>query len=110
MGFERCFTPKMVIWKEREHELHDTQATNDPINVRDLRECELLKYFRIPGMRAYVLLSEYLIQMWDPNQQHFQVSTHIFTIDVRDIYLLTRISGRGSPMVLIGPKGGEMSS
>ena len=60
-------------------------------------------------MRAYVHLLEYFICMWDPDQQHFQVGTHALTIDVEDIYFLTRLSWRGIPMVLTGSRGGEMS-
>ena len=28
--------------------------TNDPMTMRALRECGILKYFRVPGMRTYV--------------------------------------------------------
>ena len=85
MGFGRYLTPKIVIWKEKEYELYDTQAANDPMIVISLRECGLLKYFRVVAMRAYVQLLGYLIQMWDLDQQHFQVGTHILTIDVEEI-------------------------
>ena len=57
----RCLTQKMVIWKEHEHELDDSQATNDPITMRALRECGILKYFRFSGMRAHVFLLDHLI-------------------------------------------------
>ena len=57
----------MVIWKEREHEVLDTQAINDPAGIEALWNCELLKYFQIPGMKAHVWLLEYIINMWDPN-------------------------------------------
>ena len=59
--FGRYLTPKMVIWKEWEHELDDTQGANDPMTVRALRECGILKYVKDPRMRAYVRLLEYLI-------------------------------------------------
>ena len=59
--FNQYLTPKMVIWKEREHDLDDTQVKNDPMIMRALRECRLLKYFRVLGMRPYVWLLEYLI-------------------------------------------------
>ena len=44
----------MVIWKEREHDIDDLQEANNPITMRDLRECGILKYFRVPRMRAYM--------------------------------------------------------
>ena len=54
-------------------------------------------------------LLEHLIRMWDPDQQHFEVGTHILTKDVEDIYLLTGCSHRGRPVVLTGPRGDELS-
>ena len=79
------------------------------MTMRALKECRLLKYFRVPGMRAYVWLIKYMIPMWDPYQQHFQVGTHMFTIDVEDIYFLTGFSHRRNLLVLKGLRGGEMS-
>ena len=98
----------MVIQKEFEHEMDDSKETNDPMTIRALRECGILKYFRVSGMRPHVCLMDHLIRMWNPNQQHFQVGTHILTIDVKDIYLLTILSSRGSPVVVIDPRGGEI--
>ena len=76
----------MVIWKEREHELPDNRAANDPATVKALRNCGLLKYFWIPRMKAHVWLLEYIIDMWDPNQEHFLVGVHILPIEIEDIY------------------------
>ena len=104
----RYWTKKMVIWKEREHKLDDAQAANDPMAIRALREGGLLKYFRVSGMRSHVCLLDHLIWMWDPDQQHFQVGAHILTIDVEEIYFLNGLSGRGRPISLTGPRGGEM--
>ena len=53
----------MVIWKEREHEVPYFQAISDPTTVEALLNCGLLKYFRVPGMKAYVRLLEYIIGM-----------------------------------------------
>ena len=92
----------MVIWKEMEHEVLDAQAVNDPATIEALRNCGLLKYFRIPGMKAHVQLLEYIINMWDPDQENFVVGVHIFPIEIEDIYFLTGLSMRGSPVVLIG--------
>ena len=60
-------------------------------------------------MKAYIHILEYIIDMWDPEQQHFLVGTHILTINIEEIYFLTRISRRGRPVVLSGPQGGEIS-
>ena len=56
----------MVIWKEREHEMIYFQGVCDPATVEALLNCGMLKYFRVPGMKAYICLLEYIIDMWDP--------------------------------------------
>ena len=60
-------------------------------------------------MKAYIHLLEYIIDLWDPKQQHFVVGTHILTIDIEDIYFLTRLSQRGRKVVLSIPWGGEFA-
>ena len=104
----RCLTQKMVIWKEHEHKLDDSQETNDSMIVRELRERGLLNYFRVPRMRSHVHLLGHLIRMWDPDLQHFQLGTHILMIDVKEIYFLIELYRRGSPISLIGLRGGNM--
>ena len=89
--------------------LDEAQVSDDPNIVMDLRECGLLKFFCIPGMRAQFRLLDHLIRMWDPKKNNFQVGTHILIIDVEDIYFLAEISKRGSPMSLFGPHRGEMT-
>ena len=54
-------------------------------------------------------LLEHLIHMWDPDQHHFEVGTHILAIDVEEIYFLTRLSCRWIPVVLIGPRRKKLS-
>ena len=75
----------MVIWKEREHEILDTQAVNDPATIEALQNCGLLKYLWIPGMKEHVRLLEYIIDMWDLDQENFVVGVHILPIEVEDI-------------------------
>ena len=62
------------------------------MTMRALRECGILKYFRVPGVRAHVRFLDHLIQVWDPNRKHLQVRTYILKIDVKDIYFMTRLS------------------
>jgi hypothetical protein len=57
--------------------------------VNSLRQCGLLKFFKVQGMRAQLRLLEYLVHMWDVDQQVFCVGTHILEIDIEDIYFLT---------------------
>jgi hypothetical protein len=95
----------MVLeWREREHEEDNTNAKNHPLTISTLRDCGLLKYFRIPGMRAQVRLLEYLVWMWDPDQQVFNVGAHTLTIDIEEIYFLTGLSRRGSYVSLTGSR------
>ena len=58
----------MVIWKENEHETIDFQDVSDPTTIEALQNCGLLKHFRVPGMKAYIRLLEYIIDMWDSQQ------------------------------------------
>jgi hypothetical protein len=46
----------MLEWREREHEEDDAIARNDPGIVDALRECGILKFFRIQGMKAQLRL------------------------------------------------------
>ena len=98
----RFLETKMVIWKEREHDLDDVQATNSTNTILALRECGILKFFRILDTRDHVRLLDHLIWMWGPEQQHFQVGTHILTLDVEDIYYLIDLLRQGNPMFDLG--------
>ena len=74
-----------------------------------LWECGFLKYFKVPEIKAYVRRLEHIIHMWDLDQQHFVVRTDTLNLDIEDIYFLTRLSHRGRPIVLAGPRGGDSS-
>jgi hypothetical protein len=99
----------MVLeWREREHEDDNATTENHPPTLASLRDCGLLKYFCIPGMRAQVRLLEHLVRMWDLDQQVFNVGAHTLTIDIEDIYFLTGLSKRGSYVSLTGSRRGGM--
>ena len=83
---------KMVIWKERKHDLDDVASARDADCLGALRGCVLLKFFRTPSMISHPCLLEYILQMWNPEKQHFEVGIHVLTIEVEDIYLLTGLS------------------
>jgi hypothetical protein len=59
-------------------------------------------------MRAQVRLLEYLVCMWDPDQQVFHVGVHTFSLDIEDIYFLTGLSWRGYHVSLTGSRGGGL--
>jgi hypothetical protein len=42
----------MLEWREKEHEDEDYFAENEPRMVNSLRQCGMLKFFKIQGMRA----------------------------------------------------------
>jgi hypothetical protein len=99
----------MVLeWREREHEKDNANSKNHPPTITALRYCGLLKYFCISGMRAQVRLLEYLVRMWDPDQQVFNVGAHILAIDIEDIYFLTGLSRCGSYFSLADSRGGRL--
>jgi hypothetical protein len=99
---------RMLEWREREHEDEDYFIGNDPRTVNSLRQCGLLKFFKIQGMRAQLRLLEYLVHMWDVDQQVFHVGAHILTLDIEDIYFLMGLSRRGSRVTLTGSRGGGL--
>ena len=72
----------LLEWREREHEEDDAIVENDPRTVASLRECGVLKIFRIPGMRAQLRLLEYLVHMWDVDQHVFHVGVHTLSLDI----------------------------
>ena len=93
----------MVVWKEREHELDDIREVNDARTVAALRGCGLLKLFNVPSMRSQLRLLEYILRMWNTEQQYFELGAHILTVEVEEIYFLTGLSKRGEPISLTGP-------
>jgi hypothetical protein len=99
----------MVLkWREREHEKDNSIVENHLPTIAALRNCGLLKYFRILGMRAQFRLLEYLVHMWDPDQQVFHVGVHTLSLDIEDIYFLTGLSWRGYHVSLTGSRGGGL--
>ena len=85
------------------------EAIDDPATIEALLNYGLFKYFRVPRMKSYIRLLEYIINMWDPNEEHFVVRTHALTIDIKDIYFSVGLSWRGRPVVLSSARGGEAS-
>jgi hypothetical protein len=57
----RFSSVKILEWREREHEEEDYFFGNDPGTVMALWECGLIKFFKIKGMRAQLILMEYLV-------------------------------------------------
>ena len=100
----------MVIWKEWKHDEDDSLAERNARCIVALRNCGLLKFFRTPSMVSHERLFEYILHMWNLEQQYFEVGAHVLTIEVEDIYLLTELSRRGAPISLTGSRGGDVTT
>jgi hypothetical protein len=59
-------------------------------------------------MRAQIRLLEYLVHMWDPDQQVFHVGAHTLSLDIEDIYFLTGLSKCRYYVSLTGSRGGGL--
>ena len=98
----------MITWREREHEEKYMIALNDSGIVRDLRDCRLLKYFKLSGMRQKIELLEFLVRAWDLAIEEFHIKNQVFSITVEDVFFVTGLSRRGFPISLTGSTiGGE---
>jgi hypothetical protein len=106
MFLGRISLVKMLKWHERGHEEDDYFTENDSGTIMALRQCGLLKCFRIQSMRAQLRLLEYLVHMWDVNKKEFRMGVHTLTLDINDMYFLTGLSHCGSQVSLIGSRGG----
>ena len=97
-----------ITWRERENEEQNMISLNDLGTVRALRDCGLLKYFRLSSMRKQIELLEFLVRAWDPTIEAFHIRNKVVPIKVEDIYFLTGLSRRGLPISLSGSAlGGE---
>ena len=61
-------------------------------------------------MVSHKRLLEHILQMWNLEQQYFEVGAHILTVEVEYIYFLTRLSRRGAPISLTGSHGGDITT
>ena len=100
----------MVIWKERQHDNDDAFTKENVGCIAALRDYGLLKFFCTPNMVLHERLLEYILWMWNPEQQYFEVGGHILTVEVEDIYFLTRLSRWGAPISLKGSQGGDITT
>ena len=61
-------------------------------------------------MVSHEQLLEYILRMWNLEQQYFEVGAHILTVEVEDIYFLTSLLRWGAPISLTGSRGGEYTT
>ena len=97
-----------ITWHEREHEEQDMVSLKDLGIVETLRDCGLLKYFRLFGIRKQLELLQFLFHSWDPKNQAFHKGDKVLPILIDDIYFLIECSRHGAPISLSGSaRGGE---
>lgn len=81
-----------VTWREREHTTVDDEVMNDPDSLDALRGCGLLKFFKLPNMKANTCLLEMLIDYWNIEEDAFMIDQMPLKIEVEDIYLIIGLS------------------
>ena len=100
----------MVVWKEIQHEDDDARSGADVVSIATLQCCGILKFFHVSSMKSHVRLLEYILRMWNLEQQYFELGAHILTVEVEDIYFLTRLSRRGEKISLTSPQGPDVTT
>ena len=100
----------MVIWKERTHDDDDAFAERNVGCNATLQDCGLLKFFWTTSMVSREQLLEYILWMWNLEQQYFEVGAHILTVEVEDIYFLTGLSRQGAPISLTGSRDRDITT
>lgn len=98
-----------ITWREIEHEKQDMVALNDPCIVEALKDCGLLKYFRLSKVRQQLELLQFLVHSWDPTEQVFHIGDKVLPILIDDIYFLTGLSRCGALISLSGSAYGDES-
>lgn len=83
-------------------------SLNDSGTVEALKNCGLLKYFRLFGMRQQSELLQFLVHAWDSIDQAFHIRDKVFPILIHDVYFLIELLRCGAPISLSSSsRGGE---
>ena len=107
---ETQFSFRMTItWREREHTTIDNEVMNDQQALDALRGCGLLKFFKIPNMKANTHLFEMLIHYWSIKDDAFMIDQMPLRIEVEGIYFITGLSWRGEVVHSTGQARGSLS-
>ena len=84
---------KMVLeWRECKHGDVEEVVRVDLMAQQALRACGLYKFWCLGGLTAKPRLLQMLVDYWDPDIESFQIDRMSLTIEVEDIYFITRIS------------------
>ena len=96
-----------ITWREHEHSAIDNEVMQDQQLLDILRNCGLLKFFKMPNMKSNIRLLEKLVNYWEPEEYFFVIDQMPIHIEVEDIYFITGLSRRGDRVDLHGkPLGG----
>ena len=95
----------MVIeWKEWEHNEENEISMGNERCMEALRDYGLKKLFLTLCLHAQSELLQYLINIWDEDQENFILRDQELEIDVFDIYFITGLSRRGEAPILTGTR------
>ena len=84
---------RMVLeWREREHGDVEEAVRANLMAQQVLRACGLYKFWCLGGLRAKARLLQMLVDYWDLDSESFQIDGMSLTIEVEDIYFITRLS------------------
>ena len=90
------FSSRMTLtWSEREHSAVDNEVMNNDEALDALRGCGLLKFFKLPNMKANTRLLQMLIDYWGVEEEAFMIDQIPLKVEVEDIYFITGLSRRG---------------
>ena len=73
----------------------DDEVINDPNALDALRGCGLLKFFKMPNMKANTRFLDMFIHYWSIEDDSFMIDQMQLEIKVEDIYFITGLSSRG---------------
>lgn len=65
--------------------------------VEALKNCGLLKYFKLSEMRQQIELLQFLVHAWDPIDQTFHIGDKMVPIMIDDVYFLTGCPSKVPP-------------
>ena len=100
----------MIEWKEREHGEEDEMAMENEACMNALQDYGLKKFFLTPCLRAQPELLQYLVSIWDENEEVFKLRDQVLELEVSDVYFITGLSRRGPVPIMTGsrPSGEKM--
>jgi len=91
----------VVEWREGEHEEEDDAILGN-LEATNALQCGLLKFFKVPNMKAQKQLLRKLVDYWDLVDEAFIFDEDVLHIEVDDIYFLTGLSRRDLEVSLTG--------